>query len=447
MEQWFGADVSVRVSQRDRLNRPSPSVTRGKSEDFRWGGVRRSVVALLGGVVQKNVAAHTTMRAHFGPEQALTFERGASDLHRGRWKSRQVALALAIVVSCMATASPARAELNLRWDAPPNCPRRDEVLDRIRALAGSSLDHFEGLSAEGRIARTNGRFLLTLSVRDGRQHRRRVITSDSCANLAGAAAITLALLLGVDTNTADTSAQSDARGQAAPQDGEPDQAERNGRATSAARGEQQSERDAKERDRRSEEPERDRASVDSRATPDRSSDRRWNVLIRAPIVAADLGPLPEPSVGLGLGTGIGYESWRFLLMGHLYRAQVVRAGDPGSAFAAGADLDRMTAQLAVCRGWRSPPFEIAPCLGLAVERTSARGFGQGVAPETQSAMWVAPSAGAVLHWYALKSLALFVGAHGDLELSRPRIVIDGLGDIGQLGPVSARVTTGLEWIL
>jgi hypothetical protein len=47
----------------------------------------------------------------------------------------------------------------------------------------------------------------------------------------------------------------------------------------------------------------------------------------------------------------------------------------------------------------------------------------------------------------VKSLALFVGANADLELSRPRIVIDGLGQIRQLGPVSTRVTTGVEWIL
>jgi hypothetical protein len=86
-------------------------------------------------------------------------------------------------------------------------------------------------------------------------------------------------------------------------------------------------------------------------------------------------------------------------------------------------------------------------VGVAVEHLTARGFGQGVSPELQSALWAAPSAGAALHWYALKSLALFVGATGNLELSRPRIVIEGLGEVRQLGPVSARVTAGVEWIL
>jgi hypothetical protein len=344
-------------------------------------------------------------------------------------------------------ASPARAELNLRWEAPPGCPRRGEVLDGIRELAGSSLDNAEGLSAEGRIARTNGRFSLTLVVRDGRQLRKRVITSDTCAHLGGAAAITLALLLGVDVSAADASPQKGARGETASHDGEPDEGARNGRAGGETR-EQQSERAGKDRDNRSEEPtERGRVSTDGPATLAPSSTRRWNVLIRAPILAADLGPLPDPSIGIGLGAGIGYDSWRFLIAGHAYRGQSVGAMDPGAAFAAGADLDRIKAYLAICRGWRSVELEIAPCIGLAVEQLSARGFGQGVTPDLQRALWAAPSAGASLQWYALKSLALFVAAHGDLELSRPRIVIEGLGEVRQLGSVSARMMAGMEWIL
>ena len=64
--------------------------------------------------------------------------------------------ALALALAWVLAAPAARAELNLKWDAPPGCPRGSEVLDRIRALAGSSLDKTEGLSAEGRIAPANG---------------------------------------------------------------------------------------------------------------------------------------------------------------------------------------------------------------------------------------------------------------------------------------------------
>ena len=401
--------------------------------------VLRAVVGLLRGVVQKNVTTRPYVRAHEDPERTLALGRSASGRHAG--------LTLAVVAICMMAAYPARAELNLRWDAPPSCPRRGEVLDRIRALAGSSLDNAEGLSAEGRIARTNGRFSLTLLVRDGRHLRKRVITSDSCADLGGAAAITLALLLGVDISAAESNAPNDGRGETAPHGGEPDEGERNARAGGETRLEQQSERGGKDHGDRGEEPAERGRSPEGPATPGRSSTRGWNLLIRAPIVAADLGPLPDPSVGVGLGAGIGYESWRFVVAGHVYRGQAVSAMDPGAAFAAGADLDRITAHLAICRGWRSVQFEIAPCVGLAVEYLTAGGFGQGVSPELQSALWAAPSAGAAVHWYAMKSLVLFVGANGDLELSRPRIIIEGLGEVRQLGPVSARITAGVEWIL
>jgi hypothetical protein len=251
----------------------------------------------------------------------------------------------------------------------------------------------------------------------------------------------------VDTSAVDAKVQNDPRPQTAPRGGEPDKGERNAGATGDARVEQQSERGEKDRNPRSEEADRGRVTVDGPASPGGSSARRWNLLLRAPILAADMGPLPDPSVGVGLGAGIRYEAWRFLVAGHLYREQAVTATDPGSAFAAGADLKRMTAHLAICRGWRSVPFEIAPCVGLAIEHATARGFGQGVSPDVQSAVWAAPSAGAAVHWYALKWAALFVGAEGQLELSRPRILIEGLGEVRQLGAVSARVTAGMEWIL
>jgi hypothetical protein len=356
-------------------------------------------------------------------------------------------LTLTVVTIGIMIAPAARAQLNFQWDAPPRCPRRGEVLDRIRALAGSSLDKADGLSAEGKIARTNGRFWLTLVVRDGRQVRKRVITADSCADLAGAAAVTLALLLGADVSAAESRAPSDTRG-AAPQT-TPDQGERSDGANEEARREQQSERGAADRAKQSDEPaERSRALQDSSAAPSGlSSARRWTILIRAPIVAADVGPLPQPSAGLGLGAGIGYESWRFLVAGHVHRGQTIGAADPGASFGAGADLERITTHLVTCRGWRSVKFEIAPCVGLAVEHLTAQGFGQGVSPELRRALWAAPSAGAVAHWYTLKSLAFFAGATGYLELSRPRLAIEGLGEVRQLGPVAARLTVGLEWIL
>jgi hypothetical protein len=342
-----------------------------------------------------------------------------------------------LLAACVTSSPTARAELDLEWEAPPGCPRRSDVLDRIRALAGSSLDKTEGLSAEGSIAHAKGRYWLTLRVRDGRDVRKRQIASDSCADLAGAAAITLALLLGIDVSAAAPQKDNDAPGQGAPKDGafDGDGPRTKKQRSSEAGGERGGEAAA-----------RSQAPSESSAAPDASlSMRRWALLIRAPILAADLGPLPDPSLGVGLGLGMRYESWKVLLAGHVYRGQTVSA--EGGAFGAGADLDRMTGQLAICRGVRSGPFELAPCLGLALEHLTAQGFGVGVSPESRQSVWPAPSAGAVAEWYPLKSLAFFAGVTGYLELSRPRLVIEGLGEVRQLSPVAAGAVIGVEWIL
>ena len=305
------------------------------------------------------------------------------------------------------------------------------MLDRIRALAGPSFDKTENLSAEGRITPANGRFYLTLLVRDGRDVRKRAIASDSCADLAGAAAITLALLLGIEVNTAGSPPQE-----------APPKAGASGAGGQSGSNERRSEDRGVRSDARGEESaERDPGRTAS------SAPRRWNLLLRAPILVADVGPLPNPSAGAGLGVGVRYDSWRLLLTGHVYLGQTVHATDAGGEFGAGADLHRMTGQLSLCHGWRSSAFEIAPCLGLALEHVTAQGFGQGVSPESQRALWAAPSAGAVAHWYPLKSLAFFAGVTGYLELSRPRLVIEGLGEVQQLSPVAAGAVIGVEWIL
>jgi hypothetical protein len=353
-----------------------------------------------------------------------------------RSNARQATRAL-VVAACITTAPAARAELNLQWDAPPGCPRRAEVLDRIRALAGSSLDKTEGLSAEGRIAHAKGRFWLTLRVRDGRYVRKRQIASESCADLAGAAAISLALLLGIDVSAAGPKADSDAPGRGASKNGAPDA---HGRSAN-------DQRSGVDRGQRGDEPtEPSDASAETSAAPDGApSTRRWVLLARAPILAADLGPLPEPSLGAGLGFGLRYDSWKVVLAGYIHRGQTV--GTEAGLFGEGADLDRMTGQLVICRAWRSGSFELAPCLGLALEHLTARGFGQRVSPESRRAVWPAPSAGAVAEWYPLESFALFAGLTGYLELARPRLIIEGLGEVRQLSPVAAGAAIGVEWIL
>ena len=44
-------------------------------------------------------------------------------------------------------------------------------------------------------------------------------------------------------------------------------------------------------------------------------------------------------------------------------------------------------------------------------------------------------------------LALFASVGAQVETSRPRLTVDGLGDIAKLSPFAATSSLGLEWIL
>lgn len=344
---------------------------------------------------------------------------------------------LAAALSSLTTTKPANAQLQLRWDAPASCSKREEVLERIRALAGASLDRAKGLSAQGKITQIDGRFNLTLLVRDDAVVRERVVSSESCVDLAGAAAVTLVFLLGLDVSTTEP-----------PTDTRPDEARRNANESGAKAQTEATERgEGREGNQIEESTTPSHLQLPKHATPqDRAtaSPRNWNVLLRVPSLGAALGPLPQPSFGAGVAVGMRLESWRILLSGYLAAEQRVVAPDLGGI---GVEAQRSTGQLAVCRGLRTLRFEIAPCLEWSIERMTNRGFGDGVVPRQTQAVWSALGIGAIAHWHAASWLAPFASVSGHLELSRPRVVIDGVGEIARLKPAAAIATIGLEWAL
>lgn len=345
-------------------------------------------------------------------------------------------LSLALLLASLGTASVAHAELALRWNAPPGCPQRQDVLEKIRAIAGAALQDGDALSVEGNITREAGRARLELLVRDGERREQREIASESCSALAGAAAVTLALLLGVEN--AESSANGDPTAADPNASGTAERSVGSDAATQVrTRGEDAA---------RTENAEQDRGVAPARsARAEASSQRDWAFLVRAPIFAADVGPLPQPALGIGLGVGMRFRAWAVLLGAQLSREQSISSGlaQPGS----GAELRRATGELLVCRGWRWGNLEASPCLGLSVEHVTARGFGDGVSARPRRALWPAPGISAALHWHTLKSLAFFASVSGHLELSRPRLLIQNLGEVRQLGPATLGAAIGLEWIL
>src|SRR6185295_6374301 len=115
-----------------------------------------------------------------------------------------------VILCGMVAPSVARAQsqLDLSWDAPAGCPQADAVRSRIRELAGDALRSASHLSAAGRVVKVGERYRLTLSVRETNGPRERTMESDSCADLAGAAAVALGLLLKSEPGTSGASGGS-----------------------------------------------------------------------------------------------------------------------------------------------------------------------------------------------------------------------------------------------
>ncbi|HEY3253923.1 MAG TPA: hypothetical protein VGJ91_08255, partial [Polyangiaceae bacterium] len=113
----------------------------------------------------------------------------------------------------------------------------------------------------------------------------------------------------------------------------------------------------------------------------------------------------------------------------------------------GADVDRMTLTLKGCRALRRGAFEVAPCLALSLEHISARGTGAGITARSEQATWLGVGAGAQGRVYLANWFSLLVGVDAQVETAHPRISIDGVGNLGQLGLAAFTLTLGPEWIL
>lgn len=344
---------------------------------------------------------------------------------------------------------PAREPVELVWDAPANCPQRDAVRARLLSIAGPALRRAEPLRAEGNIVHADGRYRLSLSVRENGQLRTRRMESLDCSDLAGAAAVALGLLLrqrpetepaGTATNTKppgpDTQPPSPTPGadngsnpaSAPPLPTSPEPAPVTVDA-SAARGDQPP-------------PEDENPDLPT-ADDGPPGERRWNGIVRAPVVTLDLGPLPKASVGAGGALGVRWGAFRVVVGARLFFEQEWLM--PGT-FQVGADVSRFQVDGAFCRGWATGRFEFSPCLTLGLERIGARGKGPRVAPNPQQSLSFVIGAAGTAHFYLHDRVALFASAGLGLETTRPRLVVEGLGEIGHTRPLQFSVGLGPEWI-
>lgn len=348
-------------------------------------------------------------------------------------RSGKLASALLVAAALSSTDGAYAAEpLTLTWQAPRECPQRAAVRARIDALVPAAATSKERLEADGKIERVGRRFRLKLRMRVGEISGERQIDSDSCQDLAGAAAVALGLMLQSAEPALETEPDSASSSSATPAStAEAAETKAPVAARTAARPAPSAADPAEE-----ESSGREGDSVPAR-------DRGWAVLLHAPLLAFDVGPLPNASFGGAVGAGVLLGDWRLALDFQLGPSQSVSvSGEPRLS----ADVSRMALEAWICRGFRADPFELSPCLTVGWERITAEGTGAGVEARSTHASFVSAGAGLLGHLFVTDFLALMVGLGGRVEGARPHVVVEGVGEVEQLRPAAFWVKAGPEWI-
>jgi hypothetical protein len=279
------------------------------------------------------------------------------------------------------------------------------------------------MHAEGRIESLRDRYRLTLAIHDGPVGGTRVIESASCDDLGGAAAVALALLVRIERSSGAPLTEADL----------------GGFSLDHAQAPPSSRPLAPPTDRRRESAEKEPTAPVAGPEP---TSRKWHATF-APILSLDVGALPDPGYGVGLAGGFRHDAVRIVVTGTLWLSRNIAT--PASGF--GADFERRTVELSGCRGWPIGRLEVAPCLTLSVDDVTARGTGAQVVSATRETAWLSAGGELAGFWHLNRWTALVLGIGGRFATSRPRFVIDGIGDVYEVSPAALGVFLGCEWIL
>jgi hypothetical protein len=316
-----------------------------------------------------------------------------------------------------ALAAQPAARFALSWDGPPGCPSAENVRARVDALldGGASAGSVADVRASGEVERVdNGyRLLLTMAVDD--MPSSRIIEARTCDELAGAAAIAIALL--ARSTTEGASGPSTGDGSLAPAASEAPKAPAAAPPNPEATNQEQ--------------------------PPAGASPSRLRFIIDAPIGVAGWGSLPSTGLGLGVGVGVRWRALRFTVGGELWHPQTDEVSGFGSRFT----LQSGRAQACLVQTVRG--FELGPCLGVAVQRLVGEGIASPIfSGGSRTATWVSGSGGllASVPTPGFAHLRFFSIASVLVSPSRPRFVIDQLGPVHQPALAAPRLDLGCEWI-
>jgi hypothetical protein len=306
-------------------------------------------------------------------------------------------------------------------------------------LGPAAISPGERLVAEGTVEGVNGHYRLTLNVRQEKAAVgvTRVFESDSCESLAGAAAVTLALLARGEREVLSSSApgaestppapssmpSSSASEVPAPSPSAPPTATPNPPTPAEKRPA------AGEEPRRLTEPE------------DGSPERPLAFALELPLLVVDAGILPSWAYGVGGGAGFRAGRVQAMIAGVFWLPQ---SSMGASSFS--GNYMRRSGKLSGCYSWRFGHVELGPCVTIALEDVTAQGSGPDVVGGPGHTTWVTAGLAGRAAWDLRRWATLFIRPSVTLSTSRPTFAIESVGSLYQVPPVAAGLELGCEWI-
>lgn len=313
----------------------------------------------------------------------------------------------------LASAAPS-ANLDLRWDAPPECPTAKAVKLHVQMLMVAD-EHPAPLSTvQATVQNEAGNYILQLDL--GEQPRRTIAFED-CGSLTEAAALVIAVSLD-PLGTARTTVPR----LAVPAPDEP------GREVPP-----------------SPDPPPPPARVGTTAAepvPRRTS--RLTAFVR-PEVGIGGGVLPGAGPGFGGAIGLrGTRPWRVeSFAAYWWPRHTGVAGDP-SPQSRGA---RLWLAHGGVRGCAEPDFErwsFPLCGGLEIGAMAGEGEGPAIASRRNAALWLGAPLGAGVAWAPVPTFALLARAELVVAVRRPGFHLEGIGSVHRAGRVAGRGFVGVE---
>lgn len=298
-------------------------------------------------------------------------------------------LIASLLATSGASALGAADGVDVTWTAPGECPSSADLQERVTArLPGAS-----AVRARGRVERaTSSSWRLALDIETPSSRGERTLEAPTCDALASSAAVVIAMSI------------------APPPEAPPAPT----LASSAP----------------------DRAAEQPAPTPSPALAKRF--LVRGHLIG-DTGTLPKAALGGGLALGVRVvRDLSLEATANLFAAQDATV----DGTTRGASFTLLSAGLRAC--WSlSRRVELTPCLGVAVDRTSATGFGAARVTDASSLTW-SPEALLALGIPVAGPLAVRAGLGAQAAMSRQSFVINAFGTVHRADAVALRAWLGPE---